>query len=149
MAGLQKSFTRANFSSRLTVLGDSLITASRKFALKIFDRARSFFKEAARGGRRGCFGVEAQHRFGAGGPSHQPAHVANVDFDAVEVLAIHDGPVEPAVELGVGEVFYSAALLAIAKFEIDAAVMMLAIFGVKKFDEFAEGFAMPGHDFGE
>src|ERR1700721_1623216 len=94
------------------------------------------------------FGINAQHVFGAGSAHHDPAELANINLDAVDVFAASDGPVENGFQVGVGKIAQLFFFLSVFGVKVDAAVMIFAKFLVQHADEFAEMFTVPGHDFG-
>jgi hypothetical protein len=95
------------------------------------------------------FGVDAEQGFGAGGTDHDPADVAEIEFDAVHIFAIGDVEIEELFEFCAGEVVDGFFFLTGLEVEIDAAVMIFAKFLVESGQEFAERFVVPSHEFGE
>ncbi len=95
------------------------------------------------------FGIDTKKIFRAGGADHHPADFAKIEFDAVEVFATNDGKIEKFLAFAVGEIGDSFFFLARLHVEVNTSVVMFAKFFVERGEQFTEGLAVPGHEFGE
>lgn len=82
------------------------------------------------------FGVDAQHSLGSGSAHEHPALSLEIEFLPVQVFAAFDLPFEQFGRTR-GIVFDGFFFLAVAQFQINAAIVMLAKFRVQHFHQFA------------
>src|ERR1051325_4304207 len=118
-------------------------------SLKFVDGGDDGIERASRCFPFVCFRIDAKKIFRAGGADHNPAYVAEIEFDAVEILAARDGEIQELSAFAVGKIGDGFLFLAGFYVEVNSAVVILAEFGVKRGEKFAERFAVPGHEFGE
>src|SRR5580704_3788778 len=158
IVGLQCSCTRDSFSFKFTasiaILLFAVAAGRRPGKLAVcclqFLYERDYgVEDALSGFRARGLGINPQHVFGAGSAQHQPADVSQVHFDAVEIFAAGDGPIEQALEFRGGKMADGFFLLAVFHVQVHAVVIVFAEFGLQRRYEFAEALSVPGHHFGE
>ena len=101
----------------------------------IRDRGENLFSRIGLVGLR----IDAQQVFGSRRAHHHPADIAQINFDAVEIFAAVDGPIEKSLQFRAAEMFDGLFFLARSSdVQIDAAVVVFAEFCVKHRDQLAE-----------
>src|SRR5258708_17661796 len=87
--------------------------------------------------------------FRPGRANDDPTDVGEVNFDAIQVFAARDLEIEEYLAFAVQEIRDGFFFLARFYVQVNAAVLMLAKFRMKRGEQFAERFTVPCHEFSE
>src|SRR6266581_2029933 len=87
--------------------------------------------------------------FCPGSADHDPTDVGEVNFDAIQIFAPRHRKIEEFFAFAVRKIRDGFFFLVRFYVQVDAAVMMLAKFRMKRGEQFAERFTVPCHEFSE